>query len=188
MDEDENNLEVLEQKVYSILHCSLNLIHTRFIAFRNKHSPKVAVVQSNMNIHEPATKEEREVERMGYLSCHLCLNAQTEEQHTEPDASYTIIAVPKKIDLCSKNDTSNKAQFEFMLNDNLVIIVSMHPGTIIPYSGYILTHRQQIVDLDALSLPFVNIVAYNSKRLFANLTESFRRDINEDKKSKSQKK
>ena len=51
-----------------------------------------------------------------------------------------------------------------------------------------LTHRQQIVDMDALSLPFVNIVAYNSKRLFANLMESFRRDINEDKKSKAKKK
>ena len=168
-----------------MLHYSLDLIHTRFIAFRNKHSPKVAAVQSNMNIHKPTTDEQRAVEKRGYLSCHLCLNAQTQEQHTEPDASYTIIAVPKKIDFCSKNDTSNKAQFEFMLNESKVLIVSMHPGTIITYSGHMLTHRQQIVDMDALSLPFVNIVAYNSKRLFANLMESFRSDINEDKKSKA---
>ena len=171
-----------------MLHCSLNLIHTRFIAFYNKYSPKVAAVQSNMNIHAPATDKEREVEKRGYLNCHLCLNAQTQEQHTEPDASYTIIAVPKKINLCSKNDTSNKAQFEFMLNETQVIIVSMHPGTIITYSGYMLTYRQQILDMDALSLPFVNIVAYNSKRLFANQMKSFRRGINKDKKSKSQKK
>ena len=62
----------------------------------------------------------------------------------------------------------------------------MHPGTIITYSGYMLTHRQQIIDLDTLSIPFLNIVAYNSKRLFANLMESFRRDIKVDKKKQLQ--
>ena len=59
----------------------------------------------------------------------------------------------------------------------------MHPETIITYSGYMLTHRQQIMNLDSLVVPFVNIVAYNSKRLFSNLMESFRRDIKCDKKS-----
>ena len=70
-----------------------------------------------------------------------------------------------------------------MLNQNQVINVPMHQGTIIAYSGCMLTHRQQIMNLDTLVLPFVNIVAYNSKRLFSNLMESFRRDIKCDKKS-----
>ena len=59
----------------------------------------------------------------------------------------------------------------------------MHPGTIIAYSGYMLTHRQHMMNLDTLALPFVNIVAYNSKRLFSNLMESFCRDIKCDKNS-----
>ena len=75
-----------------------------------------------------------------------------------------------------------------MLNADKVLVVPMHPGTIITYSGYMLTHRQQIIDLDTLSLPFLNIVAYNSKRLFSNLMESFRRDILADKKSIREKK
>ena len=61
-------------------------------------------------------------------------------------------------------------------------MIPMHPGTIISYSGYVLTHRQQLVNFDASALTFVNIVAYNSKRLFANLMESFCRDIKADKK------
>ena len=90
------NLEILEYKIYTLLRCNLELIHTRFVSFRNKQSPKVAAVQSNMNIHSPATKVEKYVENKVFLSCHLCLNAQTQEQHTEPDVSYTIIAVPQK--------------------------------------------------------------------------------------------
>ena len=177
------NIDILEKKVYDLLCCSLELIHKRFIAFRNKQSPKVAAVQSNMNIHTTKSKNEKYVENQGFLSCHLCLNAQTQEQHTEPDASYKIIAVPPKISSINENETTNKAKFEFMLNADKILIIPMHPGTIITYSGYLLTHRQQIIDLDTLSLPFLNIVAYNSKRLFSNLMESFRRDILADKKS-----
>ena len=73
-----------------------------------------------------------------------------------------------------------------MLNIDQIIIVPMHPGTIITYSGYMLTHRQQIIDLNTLSILFLNIVAYNSKRLFANLMESLRRDIKVDKKKQLQ--
>ena len=142
-------------------------IHTRFVAFRNKQSPKVSTVQCSMNKHAPGTKKEREVEKRGFLSCHLCLNVETQEQHTEPDASYTIIAVLNKINLTILQ--TRLGQFEFMLNESQLIIMPMHPCTIITYSGYMLTHRQQIMDLDALLLPFINIVVYNSKRLFANI-------------------
>ena len=78
--DDTDKLELLEKKVYSLIHCSLELIHTRFVAFRNKQSPKVSAVQSNMNIHSHTTNIVKEVENKGFLSCHLCLNAQTQEQ------------------------------------------------------------------------------------------------------------
>ena len=73
-----------------------------------------------------------------------------------------------------------------MLNENEIVVVPMHPGTIILYSGYMLTHGQQIKNLDTLSLPFVNLVAYyNSKRLFSNIIESFQQDIREDNETLS---
>ena len=136
-----------------------------------------------MNIHETGNEEERNIQRQGFLSCHLCLNAQTNDLHTEPDASYTVISVSQRIKSLTNAEKTNKAQFEFMLNGQEILIIPMHPGTIISYSGYMLTHRQQLVNFDPLALPFVNIVAYNSKRLFANLMESFHRDIKADKKS-----
>ena len=136
-----------------------------------------------MNMSPAACEEEHYLTERGFLSCHLCLNAQTEQFHTEHDASYIIIAVPTRINSSSRNETSNKTKFEFVLNQNQVIIVPMHPGTIMAYSGYMLTHRQQIMNLDTLALTFVNIVAYNFKRLSSNLMESFCRDINCDNKS-----
>ena len=91
--------------------------------------------------------------------------------------------VPNKICSTNSNETSNTAKFEIMVNTNEHLIIPMHPGTIICYSGYMLTHRQQIIDVGTLSLPIVNVVAYNSKRLFSNLMESFCGDIKSDKKS-----
>ena len=46
--------------------------------------------------------------------------------------------------------------------------------------AYSLTTNLQ---LDDCLYPFINIVSYNSKRLFSNLMESFRRDIYMDKKN-----
>ena len=107
--------------------------------------------------------------------------------HTEPDASYTIISVPINI---NKNDDRNlrpnKRKFEFMVNNNENLSLSLSSGIILVYSGYILTHWQQII-FNNETPPFINLVTYNSKRLFSNLLESFKRDIEMDKKTLSKK-
>ena len=169
-------------KVYDLMSLSMDLIHTRFVPLRNKYSPKVTAISSNMNMVVAPSKEEQNLEKKGFLSCHLCLNAQTQELHTENDTSYTIIAVPNKICSTRSNETSNTAKFEIMVNTNELLIIPIHPGTIICYSGYMLTHRQRIIDIDTIPLTFVNVVVYNSKRLFSNLMESFCGDIKSDKK------
>ena len=64
---------------------------------RNKLSPKVAAIQSNVDVNPGNTELENEVEMKGYLNFHLCINAQTNMAHTEPDASYTVIVVPNGI-------------------------------------------------------------------------------------------
>ena len=70
-----------------------------------------------------------------------------------------------------------------MLNNDEIVSLSLSSGTIIVYSGYMLTHCQQTIINNETSHPFINLVAYNSKRLFSNLLESFRRDIDMDKKT-----
>ena len=109
-----------------------------------------------MNMAIALSKERKKLEKKGSLSCHFCLNAQTQELHTKHNASYTVIVVPNKIQSMSSNETSNTAKFEIMVYTNEFLIIPMHPGTIICSSGYMLTHRQHIINIDTLSLPFVN--------------------------------
>ena len=59
----------------------------------------------------------------------------------------------------------------------------MQQGTVFAYSGYMMTHRQQLRKRAKKGDPFINIVSYNSKQLFGNMMESFRRDIGEDRNS-----
>ena len=76
---------------------------------------------------------------------------------------------------------NNKARFKFIINEIETINIHMHPATIFSYSGYMLTHRQQVIEGVVDSEPSINIVSYNSKRLFNNLMESFRRENQADK-------
>ena len=166
--------------MYKILDSSLKLVNNRFLPLREKLSPKVSVMQWKLDIFPEKSYEERPVEHNGYINSHLCINAQTQLPHTEHDSSYTLITVPQQ-NKVKKVKGNNKARFEFIMNESQTIVVSMRPGTVFSYSGYMLTHRQQIIEGAEDSEPLINIVSYNSKRLFNNLMESFRREIHADK-------
>ena len=159
---------------------SLELVNCRFSPLRNNLSPKVSVMQWMLDIFPEKSYEERPVENNGFINSHLCINAETELPHTEHDSSYTLITVPQQNKI-NKSKRNNKARFEFVINESENIIINMKPATIFSYSGYMITHRQQVVKGIANSEPFINIATYNSKRLFSNLMESFRRDIFADK-------
>ena len=58
----------------------------------------------------------------------------------------------------------------------------MDLGTCFAYSGFLLTHRQYIHNFSDEANPFINTVSYNSKRLFENMLQSFRRYIGDNKK------
>ena len=135
-------LSQLKSKVYQFLKTCLEMVNVHFLPMHNKYSPKVSVVQSNLGYHPDNSDIEREVEMKGYLNCHLCLNAQTQMDHTEPDASYTIILVPNKIETEMINPKTCRGGFKFIINDDNVLVVPMNPGLILIYSGFMLTHRQ----------------------------------------------
>ena len=48
-----------------------------------------------MDIYPERKYADKQLEKNGFINSHLCVNAQTAFQHTEPDSSYTIITVPK---------------------------------------------------------------------------------------------
>ena len=166
---------------------SITLINNRFHPLRGKFSPKVSVMQNVMEIYPEKKYEEKELEKNGYINAHLCINAATEMEHTEHDSSYTIIVVPNQDNLSTANGIDAPGRFELVINESTTMLINMYPGIMFTYSGYMLTHQQQLNRNLKESEDFVNIVSYNSKRLFCNIMESFRRDIQEDKKTKSQK-
>ena len=98
-------------------------------------------------------------------------------KHTECDCSYTTISVPPHEVEITKTGIYNKAEFEFNISDSEAIVDPLDIGTTLVYSGFMLTHRQQIRRTNENVKPFVNIVSYNSQKIFNHLMESFRREI-----------
>ena len=114
------------------------------------------------------------------MNYNLCLNTETEQAHTECDSSYTVICVPNQIQNKTKSGYKNCGSFEFNINSGSTITVPMSVGTMFAYSGFLLTHLQQIRNKDFQVKPFVSIVTYSSKRSFENMMESFRSYLEND--------
>ena len=77
---------------------------------------------------------------------------------------------------------SNKGVFEFNILHEQTLFLPLDVGTVLVYSG--LTHRKQIKLKNENHKPFINVVAYNSEKLFNHLMESLRREINESPNKK----
>ena len=184
---DEKKLQEMENRVYKVLEHSVQCFNNQFAALEKMLSPKISTMQAFMDIYPDRKYADKQLEKNGFINSHLCVNAQTAVQHTEPDSSYTIITVPKQSKRTSKSRFENFGKFELIINDRKTIVIPMKIGTIFTYSAYMLTHRQQIAHENVHNDPLINIVSYNSKRLFSNMMESFRRDISADKKSIEQK-
>lgn len=156
---------------------SLSLVIKKYAHHKNTLSPKVAKLQVHQDFYEEKEPEEKLLLKTGFINSFLCINARTSLFHTEMDSSYTIISVPNQNQSSTNEGKKNKGQFEFLLNEEKKFIIPMKVGSIITYSGYMITHRQQVTNLCDNSDPFINVVTYNSKRLFGNMLESFRRYI-----------
>lgn len=182
-EDDGRKLAEMENRVYKILEHSLQCFNNQFPPLENKLSPKISTMQAYMDIYPEREYANKHLEKNGFINSHLCVNAQTTIEHTEPDSSYTIITVPKQNKTNSNSRFENVGKFELIINDEKTIVIPMKIGTVFTYSAYMLTHRQQIAHENSDNDPLINIVSYNSKRLFSNMMESFRRDISQDKKS-----
>lgn len=162
----------MESRVY--------LFNNIFPPLRRSISPWVNKLHVHLDVFPEKTTEDKQLADSGFLTYNLCLNAQTEVKHTECDASYTIIAVPNQLPKTKTDKKKNLAKFELNLNNDKTMIIPMDIGSYFTYSGFLLTHRQQIRNENSSVTPFVNVVSYNSKRLFENMLQSFRRYLGED--------
>ena len=164
--------KTMEIAIDRINHCCTPLVKTL--------SPNVSNLQMHLNMFEDKNQEDIKLHFGGLVNYNLCMNAETQHAHTECDSSYTVICVPNQTLSKAKNGFKNRGSFELIINSNSTIVIPMTIGTIFTYSGYLLTHRQQIQNKSATDKPFINIVSYSSKRLFENMMESFRRYLDED--------
>ena len=178
--EERHILDNIEESCYKTMESAIKHIGESCTPLTKTLSPNVANIQMHLNVFEDRSKNDIELANSGIVNYNLCLNAETEHAHTECDSSYTIICVPNQEANRQAKKIKNSGSFEFVVSHEETIVIPMEIGTIITYSGYLLTHRQQIRKKDSEVPLFVNLVSYNSKRLFENMLESFRRYLHTD--------
>ena len=180
--EDHSKKEMIniESKVNSFMEWSIQKIRCKLNTFKKVLSPLISDLVQKIPLHEEEIKNDNRLIKSGYMNTHLCINAQTIIPHTERDTSYTIISVPNQ-NISRKSNKNNKTSFEFYIEKEKVIVVPMSIGTIICYSGYLLTHRQHKKQEDKDIEPFINLVSYNSKRLLSHMLSSIERNIDDNK-------
>ena len=111
----------------------------------------------------------------GIINAHLCVNAETQIVHTEMDSSYTLITVPHQPDC---NWQQKQTQFNFHIGCDERIIIRMTPGICFMFSGYLLSHNQEIPVKNKMAHEqciLINYATYANKRLFDNMLKSFKR-------------
>ena len=144
---------------YNTVGTAINQIN-RSCSFLNRTlSPNVANIQMYLNVFEERNKNDDILLTNGFMNYNLCLNAETELPHTECDSSYTLICVPNQKLNNHGPGNKNNACFQLVVNLETTISVPLTVGTILTYSGYLLTHCQQILNRDSNLNLFVNIVS-----------------------------
>ena len=162
--EDLSNEELLKNKIFKFSRQSFSNIFGSLIAVQRNISPNISQLQIHFDLFDDDRVDEKHLQKKGILNAHLCLNAQTRVKHTECDASYTTISVPPHEKEKTARGMYNKAEFELNITDNEAIIIPLDIGTTLIYSGFMLTHRQQIRKVNEDIKPFVNVVSYNSQK------------------------
>ena len=145
-------------------------------------SPKISLIQNQFEFAAKSNTRKHLIKAC-FMNNYLCKNTRSLIPHTECDASYTVITVPGQEKFIKGNKSKkNRDAFDFFLKSDStkksIIVLNLHKGVALCYSGYLLTHRQWSDDLSDSCVPFLNIVSHNSKRLFENIMiQSFRRYI-----------
>ncbi len=79
--------------------------------------------------------------KTGYTSCFFNFDASTMNKHTEMDWCMTTIYMPPQ-KWKNKNEYHLNFLFHLTGNDDGCLAISMKPGTVIYFYGYLLTHQQ----------------------------------------------
>ena len=110
--------------------------------------------------------------KYGIYKSVFCVNAETEELHTENDCSYTVISTPRRLE----KKPSYHFNFLFQFNSLDGIYFEMDQPITFMFSGKLLMHRQfcnsKVIKKDKL---FFNFATYTNKKIFNHVKCSFGR-------------
>lgn len=165
-------------------------------------SPVVDVAYDMQDSHGSVNLTNVNTSSSGLWQSKVCINASTEKWHTENDASYTLVSVPKQSSI-------ENVVFFFKFNSNKCIGIPMKSGVSFISSMKLLTHRQQVIahanrtldppvnleqlrqerrlNTGAINNPenvttprpnqnYVNVCSYANKKLFSHIRTSFNRN------------
>ena len=169
-DEEFNDIE---ETIYGCIYGDIEILSKYFSNLKSMISPDISKIVNEFDLNSNnQLKNTNNMFSLGMLNGHFCVNARTQESHTECDSSYTIISVPvQQYDGYKKLN----ARFKFVINQNTDIIIPMQPKVAFLYSGYMLSHHQILDSIDQKQGIFINLATYGNKRLFDNMMKSLHR-------------
>ena len=108
----------------------------------------------------------------GLWQTSMCVNAETQQFHTECDCTYTLIHVSQQV---RKNNPA-EYYFNFNLMKERTFSIQMKASTSILFSGQHITHSQACSVVDNHDdNTFFNFASYGNARLFNHIRKSFER-------------
>ena len=113
-DNDKKRLEIIEEDILRFMESRIVLFNKILPPLHYSISPWINKLHVHVDAFPERETKDRKFADSGFITYNLCLNAQTEVKHTECDASYTIIAVPKQL---TKEKWEKK---KILLNLNLI--------------------------------------------------------------------
>lgn len=102
---------------------------------------------------------------LGLLPAFINVDASTKILHTERDATYTMISVPRQ----ELQDIG--VNFQFKITKDKSLFLKMNAPTTFAYSAFFLTHRQNYIN----GSNNINISSYGNQRLFYSARKSIGR-------------
>ena len=143
-DDELKELELIEESCYKTMEMAIDRINYCCTPLVKTLSPNISNLQLHLNMFEGKNQQDIELHSRGLVNYNLCMNAETQQAHTECDSLYTVISVPNQILNKEKNRFKNCGSFELIINSDSTIVIPMTIGPVFTYSGFLLTLYQQI--------------------------------------------
>ena len=173
--QQKSNVIIIEELIARELKQGIDILSSLqpAMSFKECISPVLNVAKKLQESIGDIKLKESSYSDYGIWKSVMCVNAETEEMHSEDDCSYTVITVPRQDAMKNKREY----RFMFQLNNQECFAVRMNQPITFMFSGKFLLHKQSC----SLHHPkgsddlFINFGTYANKKLFNHIRCSFAR-------------